>query len=293
MRYFFVQLVYSGCLPEAFCFKHSSLHSEDARYDGAMETQELVLLNRNGKRISMTLRVPHGEPRGTLVLMHGLAGWKDQPTVLTAAHAGVDSGYQVLTFDGVDALRGPDASYWNSTTTGFIHDLEDVLAYTAEQDWYRLPLVLAGHSLGAMCVVRYVRKHPDSASRLLLIAPAVSWKRDRTDKFMHRIRFVTNGVAARKRAEKEGGEKLVMPLYLPWILDYLRYDTFVDAAHVTVPTLVISAEKDLAVAGPEIHAALTKRFKNATQVVIGDADHVFGAHEQELADTIKQWLTSS
>ena len=258
-----------------------------------MEAHELVILNRNGKRMPATLRVPEGNLQGTVLLMHGLAAWKEQPTIVVIAEALVSAGYQVLTFDGADALRGPDASYWNSTTTGFITDMEDVVEHAKQQDWYTAPLLLAGHSLGALCVVRYARTNPDTATKLLLVAPAISWRLDRSDRLMSRVRWTAKVVKVVKNKERTTGEKFFNPLYPPWILDYFKYDTRKDAPHVHVPALVISAGDDLIVAGPEAQTALTALFPDAKQVIIPHASHIFHEHEKELADTIKVWLSSS
>ncbi len=258
-----------------------------------MEIRELEIRNRNGKRMPATLRVPVGDVRGTVVLLHGLAGWKDQSTVVAIAGGVARAGYQVITFDGADALRGPDASYWNSTTTGFIEDMEDVIAFVESQDWYQAPLVLAGHSLGAMCVVRYARMHPKEVTKLLLVAPGISWTTDRSGKFLKKIRFTAKVVSILSKRQKENGEKFLMPLYPPWIFDFLKYDTRKDAPSVAVPVLVVSAGDDLVVAAPTVHEALTGLFPQATHVIIPHASHIFLEHERELADTITQWLTSS
>ena len=240
-----------------------------------------------------TLRIPEGSVRGTVLLMHGLAAWKEQQTIVVIAEAMVSAGYQVLTFDGADALRGPDASYWNSTTTGFIADLEDVVEYARQQDWYSAPLLFAGHSLGALCVVHFARIHPDTATKLLLVAPAISWRLDRSDRIVSRIRWTAKVVQIVKKKERATGEKFFNPLYPPWILDYFKYDTRKDAPHVHLPTLIISAGDDLIVAGPAAQATLTALFPNARQKVVPHASHIFDKHEEELADTIKEWLTSS
>jgi pimeloyl-ACP methyl ester carboxylesterase len=88
----------------------------------------------------------------------------------------------------------------------------------------------------------------------------------------------------------DGKEFALSPL---WWKDFGTFDGYAYAKHIEVPTLVISAEKDYAVAKPFEHRWFTKRFKNGEHSTITWADHDFDGHEAEVVATINQWLTSS
>lgn len=250
-----------------------------------METRELTLTNRHGKRLLSTLRLPEGEVRGTALVLHGLAGWREQSTVVLIATALTESGYITLTFDGADCLRGPDASFPNATTTGFVEDAEDVIAYMKDAQWYQGPFMLAGHSLGGLVAARLENLHPGLATKLLLVAPAICWYKDRSGKFFKRIHFLSRQVRAMR---KKG---VLMPIYPKWIRDYFSYDIRKDAPYCACPTFIISAGDDLTVARAAEHEKLATRFPNATHVVIEDANHIFMDHEQELTQTIQEWMS--
>lgn len=250
-----------------------------------LSSKEFEIRNRRGKRLCATVRVPKGGVRGTALVIHGLAGWRNQSTVIGIAEALTASGYQTVTFDGADCLKGPDASFWNATTTGFIEDVEDMVAFVRSASWFRPPFLLGGHSLGAMSAVRYERTHPGTSSELLLVAPAISWRVDRKDKFLHRMRFLREQV---RHMQKKG---VLMPIYPPWLIDYLRYDTRKDAPHISCPVFMISAGNDLTVASIEEQRKLVHLFPHITYAEIDGASHIFHEHERELADTIKQWHT--
>lgn len=256
-----------------------------------MQTREFEIRNRHGKRLSSTISTPEGEPKGTVVLLHGLAGWKDQETLRVMRDAAVEAGYQTLSFNGSDSLRGPDASFWRGTTTGFIEDMEDALAYARTESCITGPLILAGHSLGALAAVRYAKRHPMLVQRLVLVAPAISFLTDSTGRIRERIRTAVRRMRRLKELEEEMGERFVLPLYPPWVFDYLKYDTRRDALQVEIPVLIISAGEDEIVAGPRAHEHLANMFTQAEHVVIPNARHLFDEHEDELAATISAWLT--
>ncbi len=250
-----------------------------------METKELVLINRSGKRMPTTLRLPAGTPVGTALVLHGLAGWQDQSCVRSIAETLCVQGYTTVTFDAADGAKAPDASFASATTTGYVHDAEDVINYLKDTAWYREPLLVAGHSQGALVALRYARRHPRDVLRLIMIAPAVSWKTDAHVGMVTRIRLGKTSDAFK--------EKPTVTLFPKWILDYFSFDAMKDAPHVPAPTLVVSAQNDEFVADQKIHSALSSRFEKSTHVVVPNAKHEFLGSESVLADTIKQWLTSS
>jgi len=252
-----------------------------------METRELTLTNRHEKRLLSTLRLPEGTARGTVLVLHGLAGWREQSTVVTIATALTEAGYVTLTFDGADCLRGPDASFLNATTTGFVEDAEDVIAFMKESSWFQGPFMLAGHSLGALVATRLERLHPGTATKLWLVAPAICWYKDRSGKFLKRIHFLSRQVRAMR---KKG---VLMPIYPKWIWDYFSYDIRKDAPYCECPVFIISAGDDLTVARSHAHEKLATLFPHATHTTIEHATHTFTGHETELTDTIKLWDTSS
>ncbi len=255
-----------------------------------MQQEELVLQNRHGKRLSTTVRTPEGVVKGTVVVLHGLAGWKDQSTILVMADAFVHAGYRTVTFDGANCLRGPDASFWQHTVTGFIEDTEDVIAYVRTQPWFADPLLLAGHSLGALCAVRYAKVHKNIA-KLVLVAPAISLLNDRGARFLRKLGYMMKVVRILTKRQKETGEKFLLSLYPPWLFDYLKYDVRKDVPAIDIPVLIVSAGDDMVVAGPGAHGALTQSFAHAVHEIIPDASHIFHEHEAALADTITTWLT--
>jgi alpha-beta hydrolase superfamily lysophospholipase len=253
-----------------------------------MHKEDFVFENRNGKRIQATLRTPAGTSKGTIVLLHGLGGWKEQPLLVIVADALCQNGYKVFIFDAADGAKGPDGDFRMSTTTGYVEDLEDVMGYVKNAEWYTAPMILAGHSLGGLTALHYTRLHPSQVSKLIIFAPAVSWKNGLALTFVGGLWWLT-----RNTYKTMGPNHTKLPLDKKWLLDFMKFDALRDAPYISAPTLILSASRDKTVVSPRAHFALAHRFPNALSVVMPDAGHVFWKHERKLADTIIQWLSSS
>ncbi len=254
-----------------------------------MHKQDLEFKNRNGKRILATVRTPVGDAKGTILLLHGLGGWKEQPLLVIIAEELCKHGYVVCAFDGADGAKGPDADFLNHTTTGYIEDLEDVVEYVTHADWFSGPLILAGHSMGGLASLHYTRTHPARVAKLIMIAPAVSWTSGIAFTFLGGLWWL-----ARNKNKTPGPHRSKLPLDRKWLLDFMKFDARREAPYVSAPALIISASRDgSVVASPKAHYALGARFPNATTIVIPGAGHVFWKHELKVADTILKWLTSS
>lgn len=253
-----------------------------------MKTEEIELRNRDGKGMPATLQIPDGEAQGVVVLLHGIGGWKDQPLLVALANAFVQDDYAAVRFDESNGVNNPDGDFFHETTTQYTRDVEDVVTYLKGQDWYRQPLILVGHSMGGLVAAWYVAEHPDNVSRLILTAPAVSWKSMWWAWLPLALLDLVRGHM--KMLGVDGKKFRLSPL---WWKDFFKFDGYRYAPKILVPTLIISAEKDHTVAKPFEHRGYTKRFANAEHSTISWADHDFTGHEDEVIATIKQWRTSS
>ncbi len=250
-----------------------------------METRELVILNRRGKRMPATVRVPDTS-KGLVVVLHGLGGWKDQYVVVAVANGAVATGYTALTFDAADGAKAPDADFAGSTTTGYLEDLEDVLVYAQQEGWYEDSVLLAGHSLGATVASEYAGMYPEKVSRLMLLAPAVNWQ-------LYAKVFLPYGLwwLIFNKHKTPGPEGASLPLKRTWLIDFMRYDVRKQSALITVPVLVVIAGADSFVGTTTALQRFAKGFVQGTSVVIKKANHTFYTRDQEVTDTIKTWLT--
>jgi alpha-beta hydrolase superfamily lysophospholipase len=256
-------------------------------YHARMKTEELVIPNRDGRRMPATLLLPE-HPVGTVVVMHGLGGWKDQPIIKCVAELFAQKGYAVLRYDESHAVTSEDNAFFKSTTTQSTRDAEDVLAYVHGATWHAAPLILAGHSLGGLVAAWYAAQHPTEVTRLVLMAPAISWRTMWWAWLPVALVWLIRG--HRMMLGIDGKKFALAP---SWWLDFFKYDGHGYAPTISAPTLIISAEHDRTVARPTQERAYARTFINGEHSMIAFADHDFDGHEDEVVDTINTWLTSS
>lgn len=244
--------------------------------------------NRNGKRIPVTVEVPDGECVGTFLVLHGLGGWKDQSVVRTTSEVVQEFRYIAVSFDAADGPMAPDRDTRLSTTSKYIEDVEDVIAWTTAQDWFRGPLSIAGHSLGAMAAVQYTAKHPADISKLILLGPAVSWKLYTPMFTPFALWWLIVGTN-----NTPGPHRSTIPLGRGWLLDFLKFDIRTLARTLPQQTLVVIGAKDGMVGTTAAIRKFAGLFPNGSFATVPEAGHTFYKHEAPLAATMRTWLTSS
>ncbi len=257
-----------------------------------MHEEEFIVKNRAGKRLVAALRTSELSkklhPKGTVVLLHGLGGWKDQYLLVVVAESLRSDGYYVVTFDAADGAKGPDGNFHKSTNTDYLGDVAEIVAHVRKQSWFTSPLMLAGHSQGEMVALRYAATHPKEVDQLVMIAPATSW----TDTLPLSIPFGLWWLTVNRHTTPGPGPRgSRLPLDRTWLLDYMKFNPRKDAEKVQVPALIVSAQKD-GLISTKNHAKLVKHFAHGTLKVIPRANHIFFRQEHEVAATILAWRTS-
>ena len=247
-----------------------------------------MIENRDGKRMPATLLLPKGDPTGTAVVFHGLGGWRNHPLLVGIAESLAKQGYATLRFDDSSGIISPDGDFFHSTTTGYLRDVEDALSYVHQAAWHAGPLLLVGHSLGGLAAAWYAAQHPTEVARLVLIAPAISWKTVWWKWLAASVAWYVRGY--RLMLGIDGRRFALSPR---WWLDFMKYDTGAYAPQIPAPTLVISAEQDHTVGRPAAERALARRFPHGEHSMVSWSNHIFDKHEDEVVDTITTWLTSS
>jgi alpha-beta hydrolase superfamily lysophospholipase len=132
-----------------------------------------MLTTSDGLELAARTWSATGEPRASVVLVHGLAATKDNPELVAVATALQDRGFDVLAYDA----RGHGES-GGICTLGDSERL-DVAAAVAYARRSELPVVVVGASMGGIAVLRYAADDPTLAGVVTVSSPA-DWRLHRS-----------------------------------------------------------------------------------------------------------------
>lgn len=204
--------------------------------------EKIFIKNRNNQNLALVIDKVE-DPKGLAFIMHGLGGFKEQPHIQTFARAFKDSGYTAVLFDTTNTFGESEGNYENATVTNYYQDLEDVIRWAKEQDFYQEPFFLTGHSCGGISVALYAEAYPNEIKGLAPIATVVSGKLSlETPKNIELI-----------KDWKESGWRVTESKSLPGVVkrlkwshmeDRLRYDLLENVNALTMPVLMIVGDKD-------------------------------------------------
>lgn len=181
-------------------------------------------------------------PQGLAFVMHGLGGNKEQPHIRTIAETFLENGYTVVTFDTTNTYGESDGRYEDATITNYYADLEDVIDWARNQDWFVEPFVLAGQSLGGICVAWYAENYPQRVKGLFPHATVVSGE-------LSKERYTQEELIDWQKTGWQEWESSTQPglrKRLPWshMEDRLKYDLLPNVSKLDMPVLLIVGSED-------------------------------------------------
>lgn len=227
--------------------------------------------------------------RGLAFVMHGLGGFKEQPHIETIAEAFKQNGYTVVRFDTTNTLGESDGSYEDATTTNYYEDLEDVIKWSSNQEWYQEPFILAGHSLGGISVALFAENYPQKVKAVAPISTVVSGgltiEADRQHKPEELIKWEKTGWLEQESRSKPG---IVKRLKWSHIADRLKYDLLPNASKLIMPVMLIVGENDTSTPPGHQKILFDALIGKKELHIIKGAPHTF--RDQEHLDEIKRIL---
>lgn len=250
-----------------------------------------LIKNRKDQKLSVVIQQPTTAV-GLAFVMHGLGGFKEQPHIEVMAQAFLDNGFTVVRFDTTNSFGESDGQYEDASVTSAYEDLEYLIDWSRAQDWYQEPFVLAGHSLGGLCVALYAQKYPTRVSALAPISTVVSGA----------LTFSAGHYAQELPAWRESGwliseskskPGLIKRLKFAFHDDALKYDLLPGVDQLTMPVLLAVGDRDESTT-PEQEKLLYDLLPGPKELhLIKNADHNFRqpGNLDELSRVINQWLT--
>ncbi len=247
---------------------------------------KLFIKNRNNQKISVLVE-ERKNPKGLAFVMHGSGGFKEQPHIRAIADAFRENGYTVISFDTTNSIGESDGKYEDATTTNYYEDLEDIIKWSEQQEWYQEPFVLAGHSLGGICIALYAENYPEKVKAVAPISTVMSGK----------LSLETEGKAEWKKTGwkiEESKSKPGVIKRLPWshMIDRQKYDILERVDKLIMPVLLIVGENDTST--PVKHQQILYQALPGKKElhVIKQAEHTFRQvkHLQELKELFSDWI---
>lgn len=252
-------------------------------FDPAVESFPRIR-NRHGLDVFIKLlMVP--EPVGNVYLAHGFSDVHDTPHMRALTAAAVKAGYNVIVWDATHSWGRSGGSSELASFYYHHEDLEDVVAWSREQSWYRERFVLAGHSLGGMVAGTFAAAHPREVERLLLVSPVVSGPRlRRRIPWPIRAWWRWRGeVAAPRFGVSRSGWEFMRSSW--------SYDLLQSAHRLTMPVLVVGAGRDVLIPR-RLMKRLQRRLPNGRLVMVPGAIHGFDREweMERLEQIVCEWL---
>lgn len=246
-----------------------------------------TIKNRYGKKVVVLIEEQNNS-KGLVFIIHGLSGYKEQPHIQAMADAFKNNNYTTLRFDTTNTFGESDGNPEDATVTNYYEDLEDVINWSKSQEWYQEPFILAGHSLGSMCILLFAENYP---TKVLALAP---------------ISVAISGKLSLETKEKEGLEEWKRKGIKVWkshsgkikrlkwshMEDRMKYDVLKKVKKLKFPILLIVGENDDST--PVSHQRILYDALSCDKElhIIKGAEHTFRAENEleELKELFDKWI---
>ena len=249
---------------------------------------KIFIKNRKNQNISVLIERSNNS-KGLVFVMHGLGGFKEQTNIEVLAKVFKDNNYNVIRFDTTNSFGESDGDYADATVTNYFEDLEDLIEWSKDQDFYQEPFVLCGHSLGGICTALYSLKYPKRIKALAPISTVVSgelslkkYSQDELDEWKKtnwQIRISSDGKTIRKIKYKH-------------IEDRLKYNLLDSAHKLVMPILMIVGDLDKS-SPPKHQELLFNKLPGKKEFhIIRNAPHSFKdeEHLREVYNIFDKWI---
>lgn len=246
-----------------------------------------TIRNRHDKNVVVLVEKSEN-PMGLAFVVHGLSGNKEQPHIRAMVEAFKEKNYTVVSFDTTNTFGESDGQLEDATITSSYEDLEDVIEWSKNQNWYQEPFVLAGHSLGSIAILLYTEKFPDKIKALAPISTVVSGKLSFETKAEGNLdEWKQKGIKIWKG--HSGKEKRLKWSHME---DRLKYDVLPEIGKIKVPVLLAVGEHDIST--PVNHQKLLYEKLNCEKEIhiIKGAEHTFRGDKElrEIKDIFLKWI---
>lgn len=255
-----------------------------------MKLEKVFIKNKKNQNISVQIEKSNNQ-KGLVFVMHGLGGRKNQEHIRSICEVFIKQNITVISFDTTNSFGESDGKFEDATLTNYFQDLQSVILWSENQDFYQEPFFLAGHSIGGICILLYSQQHPDKIKALAPISTVITGKMTLETKQEGDLeKWKKEGIR-----EWRGNSGNIKRLKWAHIEDRLKYDALKEINKITMPTILIVGENDTSTPVNQ-QQILFNNLKTTKEIhIISNADHNFrGGDEKanlnELKTILENWI---
>jgi len=254
--------------------------------------QKITIKNRKNQNIVVVIEKAENQ-KGLAFVIHGNGSHKDLAQIKIFAQVFRENGYTAIRFDTTNSSGESDGNVEDATFTNYYEDLEDVISWASQQEFYKEPFILCGHSVGSMCVAYFAEKYPEKVKALAPISTVVSGKlSEQTAEF----KMITKDWEEKGVIEWPSSTIPGVVKRLKWqhVLDKRKYDLLPEVYKLTMPVLLIVGEQDKTTPADQQKLLYEKLPGRKELHIIKNALHPFKKeHElQEVYQIMDKWIKS-
>jgi isopentenyl-diphosphate delta-isomerase len=259
--------------------------------------QKLTLKNRKDQLIVGELTTPQSNIQGVCIVQHGYGGSKHEPHIQKLTQVFLDNGFITFNFDVTNSFGESDGDYEKATLQLHYEDLEDVIAWAKEQEWYQGELAITGHSMGGYAVTRYGEEYSSDVDYIASIAPLVSgelsWEAHRRAYPGQLEEWKESGWLVKESKSKPGEFKRK-----PWshMEERLNHNLLVNASNLTMPLFLYVGGEDLSIPSEHVQMLFDKIPGNNKEIVVNPGvGHVYRTEEEieHLYQSVNTWIKNT
>jgi pimeloyl-ACP methyl ester carboxylesterase len=227
--------------------------------------RSLTFEDREGHRVSATLRSPGGTTDKAVVLCHGFMGFKDSWTNRSLSEGFARQGVATLRFDFFGHGQS-GGELKDLLLSSLIHQTQRAIAFLREEDFTQIGVL--GSSFGGLVALLTAAQTPSLAG-LGLRCPVFDFPA------LLRERFGETAIALWRLLGRVPPAFAPIPLHYRFYEDCLQHDARLAAQALAVPTVIVHGEIDDVI--PLIHIEeLAQHIKAPKSLhIIPGADHRF------------------
>lgn len=252
---------------------------------------KIFVKNRKGQNICVAVE-ENAKQKGLVFIMHGLGGFKEQPHLQTIAEAFKENNYMVVLFDTTNSIGESEGKMEDATLTNYYEDLEDIVKWSKDQNWYQESFVLVGHSLGGFSVAYFAQNYPNKVKAIAPISTVVSGKLLEESPDFKEIKdnWEKNKIREWASSSQPG---LIKKLKWSHVEDRRKYDLLPEVKKLIMPVLMMVGELDDTT--PIVHQKILFDLlptKRKEMHIIKGAEHTFKKPEHliEIGNIFYNWI---